>query len=375
MRWFMTVGLVAVTSACQDGPYSKHSPFPDVPTLDGGVLSPLHLVTIVPSNDADDAPAFFDYSNTIGASVWWDRLTREYALGGVGSSRTLMGPTITADIADHEIFQYIEALVASTAGVAPDGKTLYLLYLPPNVAVVSDGVRNTDCQKFGGYHHEFGIRGDNLAVIQRCAKVDPVDNMTIAASHEIAEAVTDPSDRGYRLPVVAAQAPWTETIWNAFEREGGAELGDLCEGTYWQEGRRVYQRIWSNAAARKGGDPCIPKLNEPYYGVDFEQDWYPIVAGGRVAIPVRGWATGSVGAWPLATSVEGGAISFTATFSTNTVTLTAGAEVDLQVAAPPGTKSGSYAVVRVASRRPPVPAGARGLTDGAHVSFVGVYVP
>jgi hypothetical protein len=149
----------------------------------------------------------------------------------------------------------------------------------------------------------------------------------------------------------------------------------MCEGTFWVENQRVYQRVWSNAAARRGGDPCIPALSEPYYGVAFQQEWYAVAAGERVDIPVKGWATGEMVAWPLSVFVGNGDVDFSATFAAASPKLTPGADEILMVEAPPDAPSGSFAVVGVESKRPPHDRTTRGLTDGLHLEWVGVYVP
>jgi hypothetical protein len=368
------VVVAAALPACDSSapPPPMHRPFSEVPTLDGVLLSPLHLTTIVPANDAGDAPALFDFSSALRTTRWWRTVAGEYHLGDIAATHELMGPPITADITDHEIYEYIHALVDANASLAPDGNSLYLLYLPRGIQVISEGKANTDCNTFGAYHTSYEFRGDNWAVVQRCTEVAAVENMTVSASHEIVEAATDPGGRGYRLPEVAAEMPWTETIWNAFDRTGGTELADLCEGTFWVEGEHVFQRIWSNAAARGGRDPCIPALGEPFYDSDVDQDWYPVAAGDSVTIALKGWATGRVGAWPVKVLIDGGAVAFTATLHPSGQTLEPGATLALAVTAPADAPSGSWAIATIINERPSSPPN---LTDGAHVAYVGVYVP
>src|SRR6185369_15347115 len=203
----------------------------------------------------------------------------EYGLGEIGNAATLTGTDILGDVTDHDVFTYIEAVIQGRADLQPDGNTLYLLYLPASVAVISRGVRNDDCSLFGAYHAPFGARRDNLAVVHRCSTTSTIEVMTTSASHEIIESATDPDLRSFALPRVADRRPWTETIWNAWELQGGAELADLCEATFYLEGAFFYQRIWSNRAAAAGGDPCIPPLHEPFYDTSFEQDWYAMAPG------------------------------------------------------------------------------------------------
>jgi hypothetical protein len=364
------LGVLAV--ACGGSEPSMHRPFPQVVTTDGAVLNPMRLVTIVPDNDSADASAFFAFSNGIGSSRWWQRIAPEWRLGTLGARANLMGPAITANVTDHDVFTYINDMVSADATLARDGHTLYVLYLPPGIIVVQDGTPNTGCQLFGAYHIAYGTRGDNLAVVQRCFDSFPVENMTVAASHEIIESATDPDDRGYKLPQIADRDQWRESVWNAWELTGDAEIADLCEGTFWSEGSSVYQRIWSNAAAARGGDPCVPEIRDPYYNTDFAQDWYVIDAGATIAIPFTAWATGPMPAWPVSVDVNGTAPGFMATVTGAPVN--AGGSAQIQVTAPAGAASGNFAVLDVISERPDPSAGGAALIDGAHINLVGVYV-
>jgi hypothetical protein len=371
--WWLVVAVACAAPAC-DPSVPSHHPFPQVPTRDGALLSPLHLVTIVPGNDSADAFAFFNFSAFVGTTAWWRRIAPEYGLGQAVPFGQLMGSPIVADVTDHDVFTYISDTVEANGGPARDGHTLYLLYLPPGINVIQAGTANTACHLFAAYHARYGDRGDNLAVVQRCTETYPIENMTIAASHEIIEAATDPDQHGYIMPPIARQ-PWTETVWNAFDLQGRAELADLCESTYFVENQSVFQRIWSNGAAGRGGDPCIPELPEPYYATDTEQEWYAVTAGGQVTIPVRGWATGDVAPWALTVAVQGSVDGFSAAFVDSPSVVSSGGSIRLAASAPAGAPSGSFAVIRIASRRPPALPGMRALTDGAHYGFVGLYVP
>jgi hypothetical protein len=368
-----TAALACLAGAC-GVTAPPHRPFPQVGTTDGAVLAPMRLVTIVANNDSGDADTLFGFSTGISASTWWARVAPEYHLTTVSAAAGVIGPAITANVTDHDVFDYVTAAIGGMPSLARDGHTLYILYLPPQIEVVRDGMPNDGCKLFGAYHDRYGTRGDNLAVVQRCFTDQyAVDDMTVAASHEILEAATDPDGRGYRLPVVASSKPWTETVWNAFDLIGGAELGDLCEGTFWVEGTSVYQRIWSNRVAAAGGDPCVPALGEPYYSTAFDQDWYPVQPGGTVAIPVTGWTTGDVPSWPLKVDAQGTADGFTATPASDQ--LGPGVAGQIQASAPATAVSGDYAVLTVFSERPSATPNGRPLTDGAHLNLVGVYVP
>jgi hypothetical protein len=95
-----------------------------------------------------------------------------------------------------------------------------------------------------------------------------VDAFFAAATHEIAEAMTDPYPGAVLLPkaydgVDADHYPWEVALNN--------ENGDLCQldpGSFvrFPDFPFTVQRTWSNAAAAAGHDPCAPALPEqPYF--------------------------------------------------------------------------------------------------------------
>jgi hypothetical protein len=92
-----------------------------------------------------------------------------------------------------------------------------------------------------------------------------------------------------------------------------------------------------------------------------------------LSIPVRAWATGSLPAWPVKTVVLSAATGFTATLAD--ATLSSGATTNLQVSAPAGAPSGTFAVIDIWSDRPTPPPGGMPYLDGGHRNIVGVYLP
>jgi hypothetical protein len=87
------------------------------------------------------------------------------------------------------------------------------------------------------------------------------DELTVTASHELAEAASDPdvaiSKIAYLMVGNDAWAP---------DRAGG-EIGDLCE---FSRPLRIdtwaVQRIWNVDAAKASLDPCQPAISPVYYG-------------------------------------------------------------------------------------------------------------
>jgi hypothetical protein len=169
------------------------------------------------------------------------------------------------------------------------GQSLYILYF-----ATSDKCADTG---FPPGFHEFTMAGERAlayAVVIECArnsgKFLPFDDLTIAASHELAEAVTDPQpgspSQGYTLP-----------RGHAWSLIAGSEIGDLCESTTERiDGYRV-QRIWSNQAAMSGADPCIPDAGAPYFNVSADPEEIGLVPGDYVRVHLAAWSTKQVPSW------------------------------------------------------------------------------
>ncbi|HZS39449.1 MAG TPA: hypothetical protein VFF06_21610 [Polyangia bacterium] len=363
--------LVAVAFAlapgCGDFPSATHLPFPQLRSEDGALLRPLTLVTLVSAGDPD-ADQLFGFSDALAASDWWKIVGADYALGPTVATARVTGPAITANIADHDVFTYIDNALQASGGAFKNGNSLYLVYLPPGIAVITSSGINTNCRLMAGYNRAFGLKGDNLALVQRCEDNAPIDQLTITASHEILEAATDPTLHGYNAGDMPRSQPWNESVWHSFRLRGRAEVGDLCEGTRWFEGAYVYQRIYSNSAAARGGDPCMPPETHAYYNVSPAQEWFPVEAGATIDVPLHGWTTEQSATWPLSTSVYSSTIGFTTTVPATL--LRNDWVMDLQLTAPVGAPSGSFAVVELYSGPNP-PIG----NDLYHFTVVGAYVP
>jgi hypothetical protein len=134
----------------------------------------------------------------------------------------------------------------------PDGNTLYVVVLPPNVesSTVINGATWTsgfekNLKHFYAYHNSFsepGLGNVFYAVIanptgnQRIDSLDVFQQMTEVGSHEMAEAVTNPNGGG-----------WYDG--------SGNEIGDLANKIYGNYQGYVVQQEWSN----KDKGPVMPK--------------------------------------------------------------------------------------------------------------------
>ncbi len=215
------------------------------------------------------------------------------------------------------------------------------------------------------------------------------------ASHEIAEGATDPNDRSYNLGTTPP-LPWTRSVFRSYAPSGHVEVGDLCEGTRLREGDGgySYQRIWSNAAAADGGDPCVPALPIAYYGLSGEQEWYAGSPGTPLSIPLAGWSSAPTADWlvnPHWVNWTGGFSKLTPSDVSLTTSLgvpvigscndphpamNVGASATLRVTVPPAAASGDYVVFSVHSFRwDPTSCNQPDGEDADHQLLVGVYVP
>ncbi len=388
---------------------ADHRAFPQVPKISKTMTAP-KLVTIVASNDAptdgsDTAQALQAFSDVVPGSQLWSAVSGEYGLGALSSVAHLTGPALAAgSYSTAQVQAYVtSALGADAGGPSPAGNLVYLLYLPAGATFSG----TTDCGYHVGYPTSTTSNGDQIAVVRRCAP-DPdqetqLGQLTRVATHEIVEAATDSLGEGYNLGEPTAQ-PWTTSVWQQWVPAGHVELGDLCEGTRSFEpfdggpdGGWEVQRIWSNAAAAAGGDPCVPPAAKPYESVSVPQDWYSVSPGGQVAIPIVGWSAAATSEWLLSVHVaatnDGGPFGAAGTTLDAGLTTSAGLGTvgtcspryganngttgSLRISAPASAKSGDYVVLSVHSfREKPPPSCYPPITeDEYHFWLVGVHVP
>jgi hypothetical protein len=355
------------------GPFMEAPHSGPVVTANGGpVLANPMLVTITYADDTDRA-----FEEALGAfmvqSSWLTTVGEEYGVGAGTSTNVELTQTSPSTIDDTGIQSFIASLI--TVGSAPDpvadggarsAGAAYMIYYPTTTAITVGG--STLCTiSGGGYHYEseVNVNGHSFAyaVVSPCPGLPapPPENLVWAASHEFIESATDPYVNSAPAYVLLDQSQaWSST---------GGEVGDLC--TYvlpqWAEGPYTFlQRVYSNAAAADGGDPCIPSTG-PYFGADVEPQTFVAVAAGKsTTFQVKGWSTADVGSWSIgtSTSVVQGAGTVSATLGSST--LANGQTTTLEVEVPAGTASQTYVDVFVTSQ---------GTGEAYSTALAGVYVP
>jgi hypothetical protein len=147
----------------------------------------------------------------------------QYSAGGYQIGNGSFGGTDTdtqnpsAKVTDAQIRSEIRAQIAAGHLPKPDEDAVYVVFTPPG-AVVYDRYGGNSARDFDGYHdYDFGNDGFAYVVI-------PFDNspggqqwMTATASHELAEAVTDPEP--------------SETTLGWYDDDNG-EIGDIPVSLY-----------------------------------------------------------------------------------------------------------------------------------------------
>lgn len=248
-------------------------PFPafpiDAPLLvnhGGPILANPQIVAITWSDDGD-APTLDGFVDKIGVGNYWNSIACEYGIGPAVSGPCnhvhIPGPA-PATLTDSQLEQLIRKSVSSpqTSGwPAPTADTLYLVFISDSTDYqmrTQSGLVSICNSGVGGYHTSTVLSGGTeipWAVVPRCGDMDRTTN---AASHEIAEAATDPMSRSPGL----RDFDDAHAIWNAFV-VGQTENGDACEffrdATFSSaEVGFVLQRQWSSASFAAGHAPCVP---------------------------------------------------------------------------------------------------------------------
>lgn len=225
------------------------------------------IVTVTWAGDPN-ADALESFGDKLGTSEYWRSTVGEYGIsaatsGAANHVRVSTPPPATMTRDDVEAL-IVERAPGGSGWPAYDASTIYVLYVPASI----------DLQPTDPYHSETEVGANAhvpFVVISEKAS-SAIDTLTAVASHEIAEAATNPRvlSTGADLGLVdfdkAKYLGWSLST-------GDAELGDLCEGKPESVVRGpadfpvMLQRLWSNKSAAAGHDPCVPAPSTPYYNV------------------------------------------------------------------------------------------------------------
>ena len=248
-------------------------PHPDAPQVQnpgGAVLTAPNVVPIFFPNDPDEA-SVETFLGQLAASPFWGEATSEYGVGALTIAKSVVvtdaPPTsITSKQIETWLDGYLDGTHTEFPAIAPNN--VYVVFYP-SATTISDNVVGTGCVSYGGYHDESTNASKQsfvYAVMPRCGTfgyLNGIDALTGPLSHEIEEAATDPHPQ---TDTAFAYADLDHMVWNVAPL---GELGDMCayEPQSFQRlvGSYMVQRLWSNASAKAGHDPCAPVLSAPYY--------------------------------------------------------------------------------------------------------------
>jgi hypothetical protein len=311
---------------------AMHGPMPQVTYQNGGLLLNPEIVTVTFPNDPLKQQ-LEEFGDGITQTCWWDAIRAGYCessgMSCVGRGTVPAKPhvemtaapatsyTDTASGGASTMATFVQQQVSSGAFPAPNANTLYVLWFPASTTITLDGAAS--CQTFLGYHNSTTVTppgGSNTvvsyAVLPRCQTT--ISGLTFDASHEIAEAATDPhvgnNQVGFYLPMGNNDA----LAWDLI---GGGEIGDLCvdllgdslglkqdqttakgaTGTTW-----TVQRLWSNANAAAGLDPCVPMpSNETYFNLapPAGMNTIQLAVGATATYTATAFSSGPMNAWQL----------------------------------------------------------------------------
>ncbi len=190
----------------------------------------------------------------------------QYSAGGLQiSNGTALDPVVDAavlpkvrasqaaagvryEVTGMQVLAEIKAQVTAHQLPSPAADTLYLVCVPADVVVI-DGNEDSE-NDFAAYHDYDTEIGAAYAVITGTGDRPATFNrdLTIAVSHELAEAVTDPHDGGWfdeNKPDGGEIADIPDTL-NYYGFITDDQLYDVLTGT--DGSSYVVQKVWSNQA-------------------------------------------------------------------------------------------------------------------------------
>ena len=264
--------LTAGGNLTQDGgPNAKSYPaypysLPELVSSGGPVLANPTIVPITFDGDPmrDDIEAFV---TKLASSSYWKAIGADYGVTGATAGTPIhLADAAPAAFQSDDLATWAATQFEGGALGTPDTNAIYALYLPSGTQVDQGG--GVACKDFGAYHDEVRLNDAVqlvFAVIPRCeeyttaigSSIGGADFVTFSSSHEFIEAATDP----YPFSKPAYQDVDTDhALWSWVF---ASEVGDLCaRGQSWTSAPNdvgvAVQRMWSNAAAKAGKDPCVP---------------------------------------------------------------------------------------------------------------------
>ncbi len=306
-------------SAEDSGPFvpAAHPPFPLLVSSGGPVLAKPQVLPVF-FQDYDQIAKVTEFveglpSATLASGTsFWPAAVSEY---GVGDLTVLPAVTVAqnAPTTDSDPVAFLQSQLGTAGFKNITSSTILAVFYPSKTPLLGSCAAGTP--GWGGYHDAFtnGSVQQPYAVMSECANfgsvADALDMVTVAASHEIIEASTDPypSSNPAYVAIDTGAAGWPMTVL----LQGNAEDGDMCTindgfGRGPASFPFLMQRGWSNKAAKAGNlDPCSPDVRpaQPFVGA------FPVMPD-TVTIAGGGSGPGVVIAWGQTKTIEVDLFSF-----------------------------------------------------------------
>jgi hypothetical protein len=147
-------------------------------------------------------------------------------------TNTLRSPDVSKTVDDSAIQKMIQDQIPAKTFPASSPDLLYFVFLPSGVTITQGG--SASCKVFCGYHD--AISNDIFYAVMPfpdcsgCSSgMSNFDALTVTASHELCEAITDP---------IPGQG------W--YDNQNG-EIGDICSWKTKKVGQYTVQREWSKS--------------------------------------------------------------------------------------------------------------------------------
>jgi hypothetical protein len=268
---------------------AAHNPLPLLQAGSGAVLKTPRLVTITYADYEfrGQAEAFGDF---IVGSDWLRNAGAEYGISPGTHLPVRLADPSPGELSDRSAIALLNQRITSGELPAPDGQTLYMLYV--SASTIFSDVPGADACDDEGAHHSAAAgpaQGYPYAIILDCGAT--FDDVSYSASHELIEAATDPFLDSY-----------LQSLGPLLPPDNDLEIADLCENEApVSEGGFKVTRTYSNAAASRGSEPCLPKpAGDVYYNVSVAPSTVQHASPGEtVSFELTGWSEAEIAPWVL----------------------------------------------------------------------------
>ncbi len=236
------------------GPFP--STLPQVVPTTGAIAQPVLVPVFFPNNTLKTQLSTY-IGNYVSRSAAYAPMAEYGITNTTVANAVQLAAAPPSAVNDTDIQALLAARISDGTLPAANARTVYIFFYPQATAITKGSGKS--CQDFAGYHGWTKVAGVDApyCVIPQCSAATlpgTLAALTIATSHEISEAVTDPVG----LSLFDMNDPYS--LW--FAPFFGNEVADMCEwlsdSAVTELGIGTSARVWSNAAMRNKKNPCLP---------------------------------------------------------------------------------------------------------------------